>query len=731
MSGVDSERKSLEAFFRSTFGKAAEGYVVLSLMNATTRKFRESWFRYPNDLDKLLDTIEQNKMGHNVYFCPQLFLEKQRKKQFVVATPSAWSDLDTCDPEKLLVEPTVVWQTSPGRWQALWRFEREVDPDDAEHLSKRIAYYHHEAGADKSGWDLTQLLRVPSTYNYKYSNESGMPPRIGVVSLNRNRYRMSDFDQYPETGGYTNVEIEMPDIDSLQDADDLLTEFRLKISNRAFQLFAQEPDDDWSKPLWNLQLMLFEADLTREQVFAIVREAKCNKYARDGRSEKLLWKDVCRAEAQNKTNIRLLTGQDDDEWQPPLLSDEERARVEQSPDTFVERYSTWAKSLGDAAPQYHEAGAFVCLSSLLAGTVRLPTSFGTILPNLWFMILADTTLTRKSTAMDIAMDMIGDIDPDAMLATDGSIEGLLTALAMRPNKPSIFLRDEFSGLLEMITKKDYYSGMPELLTKLYDGKMQRRVLRKETIDVRDPVLIFFAGGIKNKITSLLTSEHVSSGFMPRFIFITAVSDLSRVRPLGPPSNQSVDTGGAIRSELQDLYAHYRQGLTVNIKGQTASVGEERRWEAEMTTEAWIRYNKLEEQMLEAGLRTDKSDIMTPTYDRLSKSILKCAVLLAAARQREEKVLVEEIDILRAIYYGEQWRIYANEIMAAVGKGTYERQLDNVYRMVERMPGVTRSKIMQNFHLNARTATELFETLEQRGLIKRVRAGRTEQFFTFD
>jgi hypothetical protein len=191
-----------------------------------------------------------------------------------------------------------------------------------------------------------------------------------------------------------------------------------------------------------------------------------------------------------------------------LLTDEERSLAEKS-STIVEEYIDWAKDLGDAAWQYHQAGAFVILSSLLAGSVRLPTSYGTVVPNLWFMILADTTLTRKTTAMDVAMDVIQEIDSDAVLATDGSIEGLFTSLSMRPGRPSVFLRDEFSGLLESMSRKDYYAGMAETLTKLYDGKFQKRVLRKETIEVRDPVLIVFAGGIRERVLGLLTHEHVA------------------------------------------------------------------------------------------------------------------------------------------------------------------------------------------------------------------------------
>jgi len=345
------------------------------------------------------------------------------------------------------------------------------------------------------------------------------------------------------------------------------------------------------------------------------------------------------------------------------------------------------------------------------------------------MILADTTLTRKTTAMDIAMDLVMEVESDVVLATDGSIEGLLTSLGTRPGKPSIFLRDEFSGLLEMITKKDYYAGMPELLTKLYDGKMQKRVLRKETIEVRDPVLILFTGGILNKITGLLTFEQVSSGFMPRFIFITAESDVTKLQPLGPPTEIDLGNREAILNELTDLKAHYSGDTVMEIGGVNGSkptlLTVPKKWKAALTPEAWLRYNEIESGMLESGLASERPEIMTPVNDRLSKSILKASILIAAERQRElDHVTVEVEDIARAAYYGEQWRGHVKTIMASVGKGFNERQLDTMLNTITNRPGVTRSQLMQQFHLNARQTDEAFTTLEQRGLIKRERAGKS-------
>jgi hypothetical protein len=700
-------------FFTYLFGQS-EGYVCIALLPKDMKGLKEEFFQYPSQLDAMLKYVGDNARTSNVYFCPQLLSGRKRNKESVQSTPCAWADLDACHPDNLLVTPSIIIESSPGRWQAYWRFSGHdtVLPDDAEDLSRRIAYAHAADGCDRSGWDLSQLLRVPFTYNLKHLVDGAAP--VVLPTGGRGRYTLSDFDEYPDAEGYKRLNIPMPELNTAIDGQAVLETKQDRMNPRIWTMFLIEPEGDWSKALWNLELMLYETGFTREEIFIVCRDAACNKYARDHRAQELLWKDVCRAWDRNEQNVRALTGETSEGVVVALLTDAERDRLSRSSETFIERYTTWARSLGDAAPQYHQAGAFIALSSLLAGVVRLPTSFGTIVPNLWFMILADTTLTRKSTATDI------------LLATDGSLEGLMTSLAGRPGRPSVFLRDEFSGLLESMTKKDYMAGMAELLTKLYDGKTQKRLLRKEVTTVKDPVLIIFAGGIKNKITSLLTYEQVSSGFMPRFIFITAESDPSRLKPLGPPTIQIIDTKAAIRDELEGLVKHYWRTSTVQVG--TDRITEPHRWEARLVPDAWRRYNKLEADLVDAGLNTERADILTPTYDRLAKSVLKAAVLLAASRQRGNEIVVEEIDIIRAASYGEQWRGHAVEVIENVGKSQNERQLDNIVRLVERKQGITRSVVMQHYHLDARQTTLLLDTLEQRGLITVQRRGRTQVLF---
>jgi hypothetical protein len=712
----DEATAKRDQFFEIVFHYAKPGgYICIARRVAGKGAFEERFFKWPFEREAAGKYIQESVMGHDIWFCPMTFETPERKKEHVDICPSIWADLDACSPDLCLVPPTVSLESSTGRWQALWILHDPADPVDAEETSKRIAYFHAEQGADKSGWDLTQLLRLPLTLNYKYS-----PPFAVHIHQAGDNVGLEEFNVYPVVSEDAGADWPFPE--TIEDAQTLLERYKHDIDQTVWPLIQLEPEADWSKALWNLEMLLCESDLAREDIFSIVRGAACNKYRRDGRSDKLLWKEVCKAWAKVKERNEIIS--DATVFKNPnLLSDGDLAAVA-ADRTFIEEYIDWAKGVGDAAHAYHQAGAFVCLSGLLAGRVTLPTSYGLIVPNLWFLLLADTTLTRKSTALDLAIELLLEVDPDVILATDGSIEGLFSALSFRPGQPSIFLRDEFSGLVEMMTRRDYYAGMAETLTKLYDGKFQKRQLRREVIEVRDPVLILFAGGIKTKLLGLLDHQHVSSGFLPRFIFITAKSNLSLLRPLGPPSQRTLTGRDGLIDFLKQMRDTYQKSVDVKI-GNTINIPARQTFEAELTPGAWELYNVMEMRMLESGVKSIVQDMLTPTMDRLAKSGLKAAVLIAASRMKE-RVVVEEQDILKAFSYVIGWREYAMEVIAGIGSNAQEHQITLIFEAIRRNPGVLRSTLMQNYHLTKREADNIFDTLEQRGLINRARAGRSER-----
>lgn len=721
--GTEEQRRT---FFKLIFGPEATGYACIAFLEHTTRKMQQFWFEYPTQLEDMLVSITENskRLAH-FYFSTALYEGKgSREKQHAKTSTIIHCDLDACDPRLLLVEPSVLVQSSPGRFQAFWVLDHPVHPAEAEDVNRRIAYYHKDQGADMCH-DAGHLMRIPYTPNYKHGDADNAPV-VGVIEARPGRYRISDFTIYPNVVALKFLDNpgEMPDLPS-EDGDQVISRYKATLPTIFYPLYEQVPaDKTWSETLWHMMSLCMEAGLKREETFIVARDAKCNKYARDGRPETELWQDVQRLYVKQIEKLQLAPTTNAEI--PELLTDAETRLVQARP-SFIERYMEWAGKKTDAPRQYHQAGAFIILSALMSGSMHLPTSHSKIYPNLWFMILAGTTVTRKSTAMRIAFELLREVDSDAEMATDGSPEGILVGLRDRPGQASIFHKDEFTGLLDAIAHKEYMAGFGEQLTKLYDGDDIKRLLRKEVIHVKDPRFIIFAGGIKEKTQMLLTEEHIMSGFIPRFIFITAEGDPANIRPTGPPVPvQDLDERELLVNELIEMHAHYSSPTPVMQGGKMVGTMPTQ-FAATMTPQAWARYNVFEDQMRNTAFSMGRAYLI-PVHERLATSVLKAAMLLAASRKREDGLIIEEIDILHAIYFGQHWREYASEIVNGIGKTFDERLIDQIMNYVRKNEsGASRAELMTLFSLDFKRADLIFGTMIQRNMVYALDIGGQKRY----
>jgi Protein of unknown function (DUF3987)/RepB DNA-primase from phage plasmid len=709
-------------FFRLVFGDLM-GYLAIARKSKSSR-FIESFYEYPNQLGTIIQAIERDAPSDNLYFCPQLFRRTNRKKEYATVVSCLWADLDYCDPEKLLVKPSLLIESSPTRHQALWLLDDPADPFEAEELSKRIAYYHRNDGADISGWDLTQLLRIPYTQNFKYPFPH---PTVKIAATRKQRYRPSDFKQYPLLSDQIDVfEAEAPE--DLPTGEDIIDRYRSRLPDFAFRLFHTTPDPmefpkeggGWSKALWKLEVMCFEAGMSAEEAFAVATDSACNKYERDNRSQTGLWKEVLKAQAH-------VIAQDENKRKRQQRLTKLTSQDVAPDDGFVHKYYEWAVQQTDAAEIYHEASAIMILSTLLSGMITLPVSFqprGMKL-NLWFMLLGDTTLTRKSTAMKMAVDMLGDVtNDDTVVANDASVEGLAVALSLRPNQPSIFLRDEFSGFIEMMQKRDYYAGMAETLTKLYDGDNVKRQLARSTITIQHPILIMFTGGIRSRILELMNEDYIRSGFLPRFLFFSGLSDINRFRPTAPPQEEADHGRADLVRFLMEAVAKYDVLDTVQLPSGPA-MSRKRVWKAQLTPAAWGRYGLAERDLLDDGLRAREPDLFTPVYQRLGISALKLSALLAAVRKDNPKdgafVEVTLDDVEHALYYAERWRLSAMDVVSSAGTTSMESKMNRIlgYIQARAEHGVPKAALLRSFKLTKKESDGYFDTLEARQLIRKI------------
>lgn len=264
-------------------------------------------FQWPRDRKKILEHFEAHK-DHDLYWCPSLFEYDTRRTDFAMDEHALWADLDAADPR--LIEdypPTVAWETSPGRYQALWL----LSAGDIQGASwpgnenQRLTYH---VGADPSGWDTTQLLRVPGWANHKPEyNRDGVYPQ-GQILWDRGRsYLPDEFDDLPEVKGalpasdlVTVIEDEIEAVDR----HEVLARVKLKLTQRIRDLLAaREAMGDRSDALWEMERSLADAGCTVAEIVAIVRETPWNKFAGRADEIKRLILEATKALAQRPEEV--------------------------------------------------------------------------------------------------------------------------------------------------------------------------------------------------------------------------------------------------------------------------------------------------------------------------------------------------------------------------------------------------------------------------------------------
>lgn len=254
-------------------------------------------FKWPQDKGKILEHMAEH-IGHDMYWCPNLFEGPDRKAELAMDEHALWADLDEADPNLLEdntdFRPTVAWESSPGRYQALWLGNPDIgDFQGASwpgNENQRLTYL---LGADKSGWDITQLLRIPGWPNWKPEYRRAGKPRLGKLLWDRGpMYSMEDFKELPEVRGALTQdklgEILESEIDNL-DRSKIIARIKLKLNQVARDLLsartADGPRGSRGDNLWYLIRCLADAGCTVQEIVAVVRPSVWNKF--EGRHDEL------------------------------------------------------------------------------------------------------------------------------------------------------------------------------------------------------------------------------------------------------------------------------------------------------------------------------------------------------------------------------------------------------------------------------------------------------------
>jgi hypothetical protein len=146
-----------EAFLKYLWSLQPPGHHFLVLRQGG--RWREVSIDPMQQLDRIVGAEKAD-----LYFCPNSFSDCRREKTLVLTSRVMYQDLDEVAPDECPLRPEWWWETSPGRYQAVWILDSVLEPQEFAAYNKAL---NRACGADPGTWNLTRVLRVPGSYNAK------------------------------------------------------------------------------------------------------------------------------------------------------------------------------------------------------------------------------------------------------------------------------------------------------------------------------------------------------------------------------------------------------------------------------------------------------------------------------------------------------------------------------------------------------------------------------------
>ena len=190
---------------------------------------------------------------------------------------------------------------------------------------------------------------------------------------------------------------------------------------------------------------------------------------------------------------------------------------------FLDRYLQVASEITDAPTQFHEYLSLMVASTILGNHIHLYEGGDYYYPNLWMILVAPSSSYRKSTSLNFAKRMIGEVRPETLYPDEFTQEKLLDM--MQEHATGILFHYEFASLMGLL-ERSYMMGVKAFLTQLYDcpHKYIRKIKTKD-VEITNPCLNMASATTSQWMVQNMKEGDILGGFIPRFMIIPAYEKL--------------------------------------------------------------------------------------------------------------------------------------------------------------------------------------------------------------
>jgi hypothetical protein len=256
--------------------------------------------------------------------------------------------------------------------------------------------------------------------------------------------------------------------------------------------------------------LLYWTDNNREQVESLFRQSglyRSDKWEREDYRNKTLDKAFRTTRNENRPT------------KPEGYLTVEELEIAKSYKSLVTEFVEYAAERTDASITFLEATGYAILTGVVGRKAMLNLTTGKVVPSLWFQLIGESGISRKTTTIRFGQDILEAVDPSVIAPTDFSPEAFIDVMAARDGKPTIFIRDEFAEFYDALNNRQYQAGGKENLIRMYDGRSVRRKLRNDEFIIREPFLSILSATTESRFLATGKKDDVLSGFLARFALV--------------------------------------------------------------------------------------------------------------------------------------------------------------------------------------------------------------------
>lgn len=263
--------------------RTGTGHVFLPERHAETERWYEGDAFTTLEVDEsYLDQVE----GYDLYYTPITYTGELRRTEFIDEWGVLYADLDDAFDGAILsaMPATLLTETSPGRFQAVWFLTTPVWSGEGAELNRRLA---HLISADHGAWIPTKVLRVPGSLNYK----RGTVNEVKVVEWDPSIQYPIDrlYEDLPVVPARTVSEDPLPSIPLEYEWRALLSKYWDRFDHKTRMMLGEAQVRDRSLRLSQLATRLAKLGLPPEDTFRLLSRLPINKF---NLRPDVLWKSV-------------------------------------------------------------------------------------------------------------------------------------------------------------------------------------------------------------------------------------------------------------------------------------------------------------------------------------------------------------------------------------------------------------------------------------------------------